>query len=65
MIPNFRKRLDGKRLFLSGGTGFFGKWLLATLRNSGAEVEVTVLSRSGFWRETSGTSPFPPAGSTW
>ena len=45
MIPNFRKRLDGRRLFLTGGTGFFGKWLLATLRNSGAEVEVTVLSR--------------------
>lgn len=41
----FHARLDGRRLFLSGGTGFFGKWLLATLRNSGAEVEVTVLSR--------------------
>ncbi len=41
----FRERLDGKRLFLSGGTGFFGKWLLATLRASGAEAEVTVLSR--------------------
>ena len=40
-----RERLDGRRLFLSGGTGFFGKWLLATLRDSGAEAEVTVLSR--------------------
>ena len=56
MIPNFRKRLDGRRLFLTGGTGFFGKWLLATLRNSGAEVEVTVLSRDPkrFPRQLSG-----------
>lgn len=40
--------LSGKRLFLTGGTGFFGLWLLSTLkvlRSQGIDVQTTVLSR--------------------
>jgi dTDP-glucose 4,6-dehydratase len=42
-------RLDGKRLYLSGATGFFGKNLLALLtylNGHGASFEVTALSRA-------------------
>ena len=39
-----------KRIFLTGGTGFFGKWLLESFsffnRNYDLNVQVTVLSRS-------------------
>ena len=39
----------GKKIFLTGGTGFFGKWLLAALLNANAQMdlglELTVLSR--------------------
>ena len=42
-------RLRGRRLFITGGTGFVGKWLLTTLREAdrmhGLGCEVTVLSR--------------------
>jgi len=42
--------LRGKRVFLTGGTGFFGKWLLAVLLNASAQldlrIELTVLSRN-------------------
>jgi nucleoside-diphosphate-sugar epimerase len=41
--------LRGQRIFLTGGTGFFGKWLLAALAWADAKLElklkVTVLSR--------------------
>ncbi len=41
--------LRGKRLFLTGGTGFFGKWLLGALLQAHAEMnlglELIVLSR--------------------
>ncbi|MCR5866969.1 NAD(P)-dependent oxidoreductase [Aquincola sp. J276] len=41
--------LAGRRLFVTGGTGFVGKWLLATLLNAdeklGLDCRVTVLSR--------------------
>ena len=41
--------LKGRRLFLSGGTGFFGKWLLGALACADAEfslgLHITVLSR--------------------
>ena len=42
--------LRGKKVFLTGGTGFFGKWLLAALLHANAEMELalelTVLSRN-------------------
>lgn len=41
--------LTHKRLFLTGGTGFFGYWLLQTLaqlNDQGAEISVTALSRN-------------------
>lgn len=41
--------LRGKKLFLTGGTGFFGKWLLAALCHAdatlGLGLRITVLSR--------------------
>lgn len=40
--------LAGQRLFITGGTGFFGLWLLSALRvlhSHGVVVHVTVLSR--------------------
>ena len=43
------EELRGKSLFLTGGTGFFGKWLLAGLCHADAELglglRLTVLSR--------------------
>ena len=47
--PPLWERLRGQRIFLTGGTGFVGKWLLATLaeadRRLDLGVEVVVLSR--------------------
>ncbi len=41
--------LDNSRIFLTGGTGFFGCWLLRSLmhaiRHHGMRVDVTILSR--------------------
>lgn len=40
--------IAGKRIFMTGGTGFFGLWLLFTtslLNRQGADIRVTVLSR--------------------
>lgn len=41
--------LDGERLFITGGTGFFGIWLLETIAAArvelGINIDVTVLSR--------------------
>lgn len=43
------RTLAGKRIFFTGGTGFVGKWLLATLQDAdtrlGLECDVTILSR--------------------
>jgi len=49
--------LAGRRIFITGGTGFVGKWLLATLLDAdealGLNCQLTVLSRdpSAFQRE--------------
>jgi nucleoside-diphosphate-sugar epimerase len=43
------EQLRGKKLFITGGTGFFGKWLLAALCRADAELDLelhaSVLSR--------------------
>jgi nucleoside-diphosphate-sugar epimerase len=39
------RELDGARVFITGGTGFFGTWLLETLL-AGRETEVVVLTRN-------------------
>lgn len=38
-------RLDGARIFVTGGTGLIGRWMLEALARSGSDAEVTVLSR--------------------
>ncbi|WP_025560575.1 NAD-dependent epimerase/dehydratase family protein [Sphingomonas sp. UNC305MFCol5.2] len=38
-------RLSGARIFMTGGTGFIGRWMLEALARSGINVEVTLLSR--------------------
>ncbi|NIJ20027.1 dTDP-glucose 4,6-dehydratase [Sphingomonas naasensis] len=38
-------RLAGARIFMTGGTGFIGRWMLEALARSGVEAEVTLLSR--------------------
>jgi len=49
VLPHLmRSALQGKRLFITGGTGFFGLWLLSTLaalNRSGCPVQACVLSR--------------------
>jgi len=46
----FFKPFYGHRLFLTGATGFFGKWMLSALacanRNFAADIRVTALSRN-------------------
>ncbi|HQR04003.1 MAG: NAD(P)-dependent oxidoreductase [Proteobacteria bacterium] len=43
------RELDGERLFITGGTGFFGKWMLESLINANRrldlDIRATVLSR--------------------
>ncbi len=43
-LPDLQSNLRSKRIFLTGGTGLFGKWLLD--RFQGLETEVVVLSRN-------------------
>lgn len=38
-------RLSGARIFMTGGTGFIGRWMLEALAKSGVDAEVTLLSR--------------------
>jgi dTDP-glucose 4,6-dehydratase len=49
ILSPLKERLDHRRIFFTGGTGFFGKWCLHSflaLRNAhGLDVGLTVLSR--------------------
>lgn len=38
-------RLAGARIFMTGGTGFIGRWMLEALARAGLDVELVVLSR--------------------
>jgi len=38
-------RLSGARIFMTGGTGFIGRWMLEALARADLDVEATVLSR--------------------
>jgi dTDP-glucose 4,6-dehydratase len=38
-------RLDGARIFMTGGTGFIGRWMLEALARAPVDAEVTLLSR--------------------
>ncbi|MDP5280762.1 NAD-dependent epimerase/dehydratase family protein [Sphingomonas sp. DG1-23] len=38
-------RLSGARIFMTGGTGFIGRWMLEALARSGIDADVTLLSR--------------------
>ncbi|NWK98182.1 epimerase [Sphingobium lactosutens] len=38
-------RLDGARLFFTGGTGFIGRWMLEALARAPVRVDITLLSR--------------------
>ena len=40
------RELDGARLFITGGTGFFGVWLLETLLAARADADAVVLTRN-------------------
>ena len=47
-LADVAEALDGANLFITGGSGFFGQWLLAVLtraRQLGCRVSATVLSR--------------------
>jgi len=39
-------RLAGARIFMTGGTGFIGRWMLEALVRSGTRVDITLLSRN-------------------
>ena len=44
LAPEFWSRFGGARLFLTGGTGFIGNWLLETLQRAndrlGSKIEL-------------------------
>ena len=40
------QELDGARVFITGGTGFFGTWLVETLLAARADADVVVLTRN-------------------
>jgi dTDP-glucose 4,6-dehydratase len=39
-------RLAGSRIFMTGGTGFIGRWMLEALARSGVAVDITLLTRN-------------------
>lgn len=49
LTPSFWHRFQGARLFLTGGTGFIGQWLIQTIQRANdrldSRIELVVLSR--------------------
>ena len=49
LTPSFWSRYQGARLFITGGTGFIGNWLVQTVQRAndvlGSRIELIVLSR--------------------
>lgn len=50
ITPEFWSRFDGARIFITGGTGFIGMWLLEVMQYAndrlGSRIELVVLSRN-------------------
>ncbi len=49
LTPDFWSRFRGARLFITGGTGFIGNWLIQTIQRAndtlGARIDILALSR--------------------
>lgn len=49
LTPGFWSRFQGSRLFITGGTGFIGNWLIQTIQRAndtlGSRIELVALSR--------------------
>lgn len=49
LTPEFWRRFGGARLFITGGTGFIGNWLIQTILRAndtlGSRIEIVALSR--------------------
>lgn len=49
LTPGFWSRYQGARLFITGGTGFIGNWLIQTVQRAndvlGSHIELIILSR--------------------
>lgn len=44
-LAPYWQRLDGARIFFTGGTGFIGRWMLEALARAPVDVHVTLLTR--------------------
>ena len=44
-LEHFRNELTEKKIFITGGTGFFGKWFQKSFLALDIDAELTILSR--------------------
>ena len=44
-LEQFRNELAEKKIFITGGTGFFGKWFQKSFLAANVDAELTILSR--------------------
>ncbi len=44
-VPGSIAKLDGTRIFVTGGTGFIGRWLLALFARAAVDIDVVALTR--------------------